>query len=88
MTTIISRIGTRANFGVPKWNGPVNPTQSASFTEPNLATLPPEPSLTNAAASVPTTRPASTATVARNPRANRVSKRITKMVNPASARLV
>ena len=88
MTTIISRIGTSANFGAPKWNGPVNPTQSAPDTELNLATLPPDPSLTNAATSVPMTRPASTATVARNPRANRVMARIIRIVNVASARLV
>ncbi len=77
-----------ANLGVPKWNGPVKPTQPASPTDPNLATLPPEPSLTSAASAVPITRPASTATVWMNPRVKRVRARMTRIVNVDRKRLV
>lgn len=80
MTTIIDRIAAIENCGQPKWNGVVTPTQSDSPTA-DRSTRP-----NGTAASVPSTSPASTATVARNPRNSRWISTITASVPRASPR--
>jgi hypothetical protein len=66
ITNSIERMAARTKVGAPKWNGVVTPSTSASSTAlksgiPKIA-----------AATVPTTNPTRTATVARKrPRKNR-----------------
>ncbi len=80
ITTHIVATGTRWNCGQPKWNGSTGANQAAAATFSTCM------SPRQAASTEPATMPASTATLARKPRPQRMSARIVSSTRKAMPR--